>query len=74
MTAWARDALNALESGRAAALVTVLATAAISGLAGTTNAQASVAAAPVGSLTSVAYVNRIVRPRPIAGEGRDSTT
>ncbi|MDT7538937.1 MAG: hypothetical protein QOI82_2522 [Actinomycetota bacterium] len=41
-------------------LVTMLATAAISALAGTTNAQASVAAAPVGSLTSVAYVNRIV--------------
>jgi uncharacterized protein YkwD len=41
-------------------LVTVLATAAISGLAGTTNAQASVSAAPVGSGTSVAYVNRIV--------------
>src|SRR4051812_8952978 len=43
-----------------ALLVTVLASAAISGLAGTTNAQASVAAAPAGSLTSVAYVSRIV--------------
>jgi uncharacterized protein YkwD len=41
-------------------LVTVLATAAISGLSGTTNAQAYVAAAPVGSTASAAYVNRIV--------------
>jgi uncharacterized protein YkwD len=41
-------------------LVTVLATAAISALAGTTNAQASVAAAPAGSLASSAYVSRIV--------------
>jgi uncharacterized protein YkwD len=40
--------------------VTVLATAAVSGLSGTTNAQAAVAAAPVGSAASVAYVNRIV--------------
>ena len=41
-------------------LATVLATATISGLTGTTNAQASVAAAPIGSTASVAYVNRIV--------------
>jgi uncharacterized protein YkwD len=40
--------------------VTILATATISGLTGTTNAQASVAAAPIGSTTSVSYVNRIV--------------
>ena len=40
-------------------LVTVLATATISGLTGTTNAHAYVAAAPVGSTASVAYVNRI---------------
>jgi uncharacterized protein YkwD len=38
----------------------MLATAAISTLGGTTNAQAAVAAAPVGSAASVAYVNRIV--------------
>ena len=41
-------------------MVTMLATAAISTLGGTTNAQAAVAAAPVGSAASVAYVNRIV--------------
>jgi uncharacterized protein YkwD len=40
--------------------VTILATAALSGLSGTTTAQAAVAAAPVGSAASVAYVNRIV--------------
>ena len=40
--------------------VTVLVTAAISSLGGTTNAQAAVAAAPVGSTASAAYVNRIV--------------
>ena len=41
-------------------MVTALATAAISSLGGTTNAQAAVAAAPVGSTASTAYVNRIV--------------
>ncbi|MDX6200026.1 MAG: hypothetical protein QOJ79_3177 [Actinomycetota bacterium] len=40
--------------------MTVWATVAISGLTGTTNAQASVAAAPVGSAASVGYVSRIV--------------
>jgi uncharacterized protein YkwD len=46
---------------RARALtVTVLATVAITGLAGTTNAQAAVAAAPIGSTTSASYVGRIV--------------
>ena len=40
--------------------MTVLVTAAISSLGGTTNAQAAVAAAPVGSTASAAYVNRIV--------------
>lgn len=40
--------------------MTVLATAAISGLGGTTNAQAAVAAAPIGSAASAAYVTRIV--------------
>jgi uncharacterized protein YkwD len=38
----------------------MLATAAVSTLAGTTNAQAAVTAAPTGSAASVAYVNRIV--------------
>jgi uncharacterized protein YkwD len=41
-------------------VVTFLATAAISSLGGTTNAQAYVAAAPIGSAASTAYVNRIV--------------
>jgi uncharacterized protein YkwD len=41
-------------------LVTILSAAALTGLTGTTNAQAAVATAPVGSATSVAYVNRIV--------------
>ena len=40
--------------------MTILATVAITGLTGTTSAQAYVAAAPVGSAASNAYVNRIV--------------
>src|SRR5689334_14671176 len=43
-----------------ALLVTVLATAAMGGLGGVPAADASVAAAPVGSTASTAYVNRIV--------------
>jgi uncharacterized protein YkwD len=41
-------------------MVMVLVTAAISSLGGTTSAQAYVAAAPIGSTASTAYVNRIV--------------
>jgi uncharacterized protein YkwD len=41
-------------------LVTVLATAALSGTALVPTAEASVAAAPIGSTASVAYVNRLV--------------
>jgi uncharacterized protein YkwD len=50
---------NVMRRARAL-LVTVLATATISGLTGTTNASAYVAAAPIGSAASVAYVNRVV--------------
>lgn len=40
--------------------MTLVATAAISGLSGTTNAQAAVTAAPIGSTLSSAYASRIL--------------